>query len=77
MRTSCQFQEHSEGRNSHNIAHNLSGAVAKWFYLWNWHALFVLDNAIEEFKGLKEIFWKKWFIFGAVIVTKIYPLPKG
>ena len=56
MWTSCQFWGHSEGRNSHNIAHNLSIGVAKWFYLWNWRALFVLDNAVAEFKGLKEIF---------------------
>ena len=59
------ISEHSEGQNSHNIAHNLSGAVAKWFYLWNWHALFVLDNAVSEFKGLKrDIKLKKcyfWF----------------
>ena len=38
--------------------------MAKWFYLWNWRALFVLDNAVAEFKGLKEIFcYKKCYFW--------------
>ena len=75
MWTSCQFWEHSEGRNSHNIAHNFSITMTKRFHLRLWHEVSVLQRM--ERQSMKRTFLMKNAIFGTVSRIIIKPLPKG